>query len=488
MAARLPAHGHLDKTSRMAHRGWSTIRLHILTFAFVTLIQPHLSTQLSIMSRTHFRPSRRTFLASTVCAGASTSLAYVSAGSKNDRPVLGLIGAGFQPTTKRQGRGIAIGKQAAQFGDLAMLCELDDEAADYAMKHVMQGQGKRVSDYREVLNHPEIDAVLIATPDHWHAKIAIEAMRAGKDVYCEKPVAVTIDEGKRIREVVKETSQVFQVGTQQRSEYANRFLTAVALVRHGRIGTVKQIRVGLGPGWEGGPFETQPPPKTLDWEKWLGPAPMTEYIPERTHRTFRWWYEYAGGQLCDWGAHHVDIAQWAIGQTDRSAKTVSGTAKLNQPLRNGMPTRSDTYNTPIEYSVKCQFDDGIEMLIDTSRNGITFTGTKGRFFVNRGTLEGTPVSQLKEDPLPDDAIATIYNGSAPGSHMGNFFECLKTRKTPISDIDSHHRILTTCHLANICLRMNRTITWDSSAEQIVGDDAADALQVRTYRKGYEIDG
>ncbi|TWT98622.1 Gfo/Idh/MocA family protein [Stieleria varia] len=439
----------------------------------------------------HRKTNRRAFLATAATALASTSVCYgdvlADDSAKNDRPVLGLIGAGFQPKTKRQGRGIAIGKLAAELGDIAAICELDQDAGRYAKKHVTGDRCELVDDYRRVLERPDIDAVLIATPDHWHAKIAIEAMRAGKDVYCEKPVAVTIDEGKRIRDVVKETGRVFQVGTQQRSEYNNRFLTAIAMVRDGRVGTLQKIHIGLDKGWEGGPFDASSPPATLNWERWLGPAPLTEYIPERTHRTFRWWYEYAGGQLCDWGAHHVDIAQWAIGQADGGPKRVAGTAKMNQTLVDGMPTRDDTYNTPINFSVTCQFDNDIEMLIDSSRNGITFTGTQGRFFVNRGTLEGTPVTQLAERPLPEGVLQDLYGGE-PGSHMGNFFQCLRTRQTPISDIDSHHRILTTCHLANICLRVHREITWDPVQEQIVGDEVAASLMKRSYRKGYEIDG
>ena len=308
---------------------------------------------LSIMST-----SRRVFLARCATTAAASSLAYASHSAysaKNDRPTFGLIGAGWVPSTKRKGRGIAIGAQAAKLGDIAMLCEIDSVAAEYANRQVAGGKASVVEDYRRVLENDAIDAVLIATPDHWHAKIAIEAMRAGKDVYCEKPVAVTIQEGQWLRQVAKETGQVFQVGTQQRSEYDSRFLKAIAMVRDGRVGKLNRIHIGLNAGWEGGPFQSAPPPKTLNWERWLGPAPMTDYIPERTHRTFRWWYEYAGGQLCDWGAHHVDIAQWAIGQENGGPLSLKGTARMNQPLSGGMPTRDDTYNTPIEFSVQCEF-------------------------------------------------------------------------------------------------------------------------------------
>lgn len=433
--------------------------------------------------------TRRTFLARCATGFAATSLCYTggqAVAEKNDRPTVGLIGAGWQPETKRRGRGIAIGSQATAFADVVSICELDAVAAEFAIQNVSGGKAQWVQDYQAILDNPQIDAVLIATPDHWHAKIAIEAMRSGKDVYCEKPVAVTVQEGQWLREVAAGTGRVFQVGTQQRSEYDQRFLKAIAMVRDGRIGMVRRIHIGLGPGWEGGPFEAASAPKTLDWERWLGPAPMTEYIPERTHRTFRWWFEYAGGQLCDWGAHHVDIAQWAIGQQDGGPTRVSGSARMNQPLNNAMPTRSDTYNTPIEFDVRCQFPGGVEMQVDSSRNGITFEGEQGRFFVNRGTLEGTPVDALKDKPLPEGAVRELYGGSEPTSHMGNFFDCLRSRKTPISDIRTHHRTLTTCHLANIMLRLGRPLNWDVKNERFIGDDRANELLARNYRSGYEI--
>ncbi|MCD0463690.1 Gfo/Idh/MocA family protein [Roseiconus lacunae] len=436
------------------------------------------------------RTNRRLFLSRCVSSVAATSVAYGSGdlvAAKNDRPLLGLIGAGYQPETKRKGRGIAIGLAASGLADIAMLCEIDSQAADYASETVCGGKAKVVHDYRHVIDDPSIEAVLIGTPDHWHAKIAIEAMKAGKDVYCEKPVAVTVQEGQWLRDVAQQTNRVFQVGTQQRSEYGQRFLTAIAMVRAGRLGKLRRIHIGLNEGWEGGPFSTQPTPKTLDWERWLGPAPMTDYLPQRSHRTFRWWYEYAGGQLCDWGAHHVDIAQWAIEQQASGPTTIKTTARLNQPLVNGQATRDDTYNTPITFSAECQFAGGITMLIDSSRNGITFEGDQGRIFVNRGTLEGKPVDAIRDAPLPEDAIANVYGGTPAVSHMQNFIDCVQSRDTPISDIDSHHRTLSTCHLANISVRLGRPLRWDPLRERFLGDEEANALLSRQYRKGYEID-
>ena len=202
--------------------------------------------------------------------------------SKNERPVFGLIGAGYQQDTRRVGRGIAIGKQAAALGDVAMICEIDSVAAEHAAAKVGRGRAKLVHDYREVIESSGIDAVLIATPDHWHTKIAIEAMRAGKDIYCEKPVATRIEEGKWLREAVRQTGRVFQVGTQQRSEYQSRFLQAIALVRSERIGELKRVLVGLGSGWEGGPFKDDCGAQDVGLGSLVG-ASTRNGIHQRTH-------------------------------------------------------------------------------------------------------------------------------------------------------------------------------------------------------------
>ncbi|TWT93024.1 Gfo/Idh/MocA family protein [Neorhodopirellula pilleata] len=453
------------------------------------------------------RVNRRVFLARSTLAYVSTSVAYtcwaaggnhVNANDKNDRPKVALIGAGWQPDKRRRGRGLEIGKQATAHADLVAICEVDSVAAKFAHQTLTQGRCELLSDYRQIIDRDDIDAVLIATPDHWHAKIAIEAMRSGKDVYCEKPASLTIDEGIQMRAAVKETGRVMQIGTQQRSEYNSRFLTAIAMVRDGRLGKLQRIRIGLGPGWRGGPFQASSPPPTLDWNQWLGPAPMADYRPERTHRTFRWWYEYAGGQLADWGAHHVDIAQWAIGHDNHGPISVTATGDLNQPLNNGMPTRADMYNTPVGFSVRCVFPanpnvvasdgDTIEMLIDDGRNGIIFEGDRGRFFVNRATLEGTLVDELAEQPLPADAIEKLTGSSDRVSHMQNFFDCMRSRQTPIAPIESHHRTISTCHLANLSVRLGRELKWDAKNEQFIGDEMANSMLSRHSRSGFEIEG
>lgn len=402
------------------------------------------------------------------------------------RPRIALLGAGWLPGIKRQGRGIAIGNQALAHAELTTICEVDAVAGEYANRILCQGKGKVVTDYRQVLDRSDVDAVLIATPDHWHAKMSIDAMLAGKDVYCEKPATLTISEGRQMADIVARTGRVLQVGTQQRTEYDHRFARAVALVRAGRIGRLTRIHVGIEQGLTGGPFASAQPPAQLDWNLWLGPAPETPYIPQRTHWTFRWWYEYAGGKLTDWGAHHVDIAQWAADQLAGGPTRVQGNAEFQVPYREGYPLRDDTYNTPTTFTVECEIPGEVTMLIHSGDNGILFEGTEGRFFVNRGKLTGTPVEQLRDNPLPRDALEQLYGGAPPASHMENFFQCLRTRTQPVSDMESHQRTITTCHLANLALRLGRPLAWDAREETFVNDPQANSFLARTARSGFEI--
>ncbi len=450
------------------------------------------------------KQTRRTFLKSTAGAAAAISVPYVITGhnvfgqdSKNDRPILGCIGTGS--------RWNAVGPNAMKFSDCVAVCDVDDKHTAKARARVKKDQGKEPEGYKEyqrVLDRKDVEVVTIVTTDHWHSKIAIEAMQAGKDVYCEKPLTLTIEEGKQICETVKQTGRVFQVGTQQRSEMGLKFLNAIALIRDGRIGDVERVTCVIGGAPTSGPIPKAEIPSTLDWNLWLGQAPLTAFRDngkkKRHHYEFRWWYEYSGGKMTDWGAHHVDIAQWAIDQSgDGQGPTLVEPLMVKHPVeyKNGMPQDDTQYNCATHFNVKCTFANGVVMHIrenmeeEKYRNGIVFEGTKGSFRVSRGKLEKGPADELKDNPLPEDALTKLYNGKTPGggnAHMKNFFDCMKERVQPISDVFTHHRALTTCHLANIAIRLDRTLKWDPKAEQIVGDDDANAWQAREQRKGFEI--
>jgi predicted dehydrogenase len=389
--------------------------------------------------------------------------------SKNDRPLVGCIGTGD--------RWNGLYQSIRKHGDIVAVCDVDRKHAESGREKA-GGNADIYEDYRQLLDRKDIEVVSIVTPDHWHSKIAIDAMKAGKDIYCEKPLTLTIDEGKLIRKVLEQTNRVFQVGTQQRTEMNRRFLTAIAMIRDGRIGKVQKVTCAIGSAPTGGPFEPMPVPAELNWEMWLGQAPLVDYTEKRCHYEFRWWYEYSGGKMTDWGAHHVDIATWAIGADHGGPISVGGTAIH--------PDTPNSYNTATEFHVTCKYADGVEVIIrHDTENGLTFEGDRGQFFVSRGSLTGTPVDELKESPLPEDAIVKLYGGE-PTSHMGNFFDCVKSRKQPISDVSTHHRAMTTCHLANIAIRLGRIIHWDPETEQIVGDSEAQSWQSRPQRKGYEV--
>ncbi|WP_237226972.1 Gfo/Idh/MocA family protein [Rubinisphaera sp. JC750] len=447
--------------------------------------------------------SRRQFLQGMAAAGASSALLpSVSAFAKesaNDRPVFATIGL--------RNQGWAITNKSFKFADFAAMADVDENVLGENLEKAKEKQGKKpdgYGDYRKVLERDDIDAVMIATPDHWHTKIAVEAMYAGKDVYCEKPLTVTIDEGKLIEKVVKETGRVFQVGTMQRSESGQRFLQAIALIRAGRIGKVQKVTCGIN-GMTGSPvIPVAEVPQGLDWDFWLGPAPKVDYraLPEmrkgygggvplysNCHYSFRNWHEYSGGKLTDWGAHHVDIACWALGASDTGPSKVTPVEyKLPVEYKDGYPVVDDQYNAATSFRIRVDMPNDVEMIITSSGdNGILFEGTEGRFFVNRGKITGKPVEDLKDNPLPEGAIEEVYGGPVSANHTANFIEGMRSREQPISDVWSHNRMLEICHLSNIAMRLGREVQWDAAKREIVGDSQANAFLGREYRKGYEIE-
>mgnify|MGYP002622409598 CR=1 FL=1 len=428
--------------------------------------------------------ARRTFLG-TVAAGSASGLVgrtpkLAAARSKPrhrvERIGIGAIGMRYQ--------GTVIARQAQQHGDVVAIADVDRHVREQARASF--GSTPRIfEDYRDLLSRSDVDVITIGTPDHWHVQMAINACRAGKDVYVEKPVSLTVDEGKRLSAVVEETGRVVQVGSWQRSD--QRFRLAVELVRRGDIGELRQVDVVLGKNETGGPFKQRTPPRHLNWNLWQGQTPDVPYIAERCHYTFRWWLEYSGGQMTDWGAHHLDIAQWAIGSYPTE---IQGTARF--------PNVADGYNVPVEFQIMYKFPKDVVMTVsDEGQNGILFTGTKGRIFVNRGRLTGRPVENLATNPLPREQFAAYPHDNlqrperagkldAIINHMGNFFDCVETRNLPISDVASQHRSATTCHLGNIALRLGKTLQWDADSEQFVDNPTANGMLSRERRSGFEL--
>ncbi|MEM9645657.1 MAG: Gfo/Idh/MocA family oxidoreductase, partial [Planctomycetota bacterium] len=337
--------------------------------------------------------------------------------SKNGRLQYALIGVG--------GNGTRTCPTAQQFVDLVALCDVDANHLRDGNELLAGGKADGYEDYRDVLARDDVDVVGISTPDHWHTKILVEAMLAGKDAYCEKPLTLTIDEGKLIRRVQEQTGRVVQVGTQQRSSF-DKFNKALAIIAEGRIGKLKRLVVGIDSGGWSPEVPIADVPDGLNWDRWLGPSPKTPYRyllnPKKdpskgytnAHIQFRWWYERSGGKLTDWGAHHVDIAMLGIAAAgqDNDPVSVDGTAEHSVDFIDGVAVQKDRYNTAREFDLTVQFANGdVEMNIRNDvDNGILFEGEQGRLFVNRGKLVGKPVEDLATRPLKEETIGKIYRG------------------------------------------------------------------------------
>jgi predicted dehydrogenase len=452
--------------------------------------------------------NRRDFLKKTVAAGTAASIPYFfsqpktlasETRAKNDRIPIAMIGAG--------GMGNGNMNAAKEWVDVVAIADVDQSRLESTNQARSGGKADIYKDYRDILDRDDIKVVHIATPDHWHTKPLIEAMYAGKDVYCEKPLTLTIDEGKQIRKVQKETGRIVQVGTQQRSTF-DKFTKAIAIVAEGRIGKIKKITCSIGGAPKCDAIPVAEVPSELDWDRWLGPAPKVDYRIRydennkkkkrgntNCHYEFRWWYEYSGGKLTDWGAHHVDIANWALkanGNTDGPV-SISGSAEHPVDFKDGFPVQNDRYNTANKFSFTVAYPGDIEVMINSDgRNGVLIEGDKGRIFVSRGALTGAPVEALADNPLPEGAIQKAYKGlpmeqNERKAHWANFLHCHREQIEPISDVHSHMEMLNLCHLAGISARFGRPLKWDNTKEEIVGDDQANEFLVRPYREGFEIE-
>ncbi|TWT74668.1 Glucose--fructose oxidoreductase precursor [Posidoniimonas polymericola] len=425
----------------------------------------------------------------------------------NDKIRFGFVGTGD--------RFMGIFRGACQFGPAIALADVDavhrgrayEAVRDQNNRNGHGGDLLHFEDYRRVLDRDDIDAVMVVTPDHWHSKIVIEAMQSGKDVYCEKPLTLTIREGQQILETIDKTGRVLQVGTQQRTEMGQMFAKATALVHHGRVGKLQHLTCAIGGSLPARPIPVIDVPAQLNWERWQGQTPLTDFRADaaygsvpynpngRAHYTFRWFYEYSGGKLTDWGAHHVDIAMWAAQKSGGPVGRIEiDPLEVNHPVpfKDGYPTQDDRFNCATSFKVRCTFEDGLVMDIRDRAddlgfdNGILFEGDKQRLFVNRGKLTGAPVEELKDNPLPDDYFEQLYGRPAPKSHMGDFVDSIRSRRQPISDAASHHRALSVCHATNIAMRLGRKLVYDTDREQFVDDPQADSFIAREQREGYEI--
>ena len=434
----------------------------------------------SRFSRRHFLQGCGAAAAAAVLPGCQTPRPAARRLSPNDRPGIALIGCG--------GQGTNVARMAASHGEVLAVCDVDEKRARASAERLaVEGKPRPeiVKDFRRLLDRTDIHVLVNGTPDHWHTLVNLGAARAGKDVYAEKPLTLTIEEGRRLARAVQAGGIVLQTGTQQRS--SARFRQACELVRNGRIGRLVSANAWLPAGLREGPFAPAPVPAELDWDFWLGPAPKVDYVPQRCHRTFRFWYDYSGGTMTDWGAHHNDIAYWAIGQL--APREVSARI-LADPVPGGYDAFSDyevayTYADGTKLNIYTTRDDtiyGAKANPDGQRNGIRFEGTAGWIWVNREQIRASD-PDLLTTPLPENALR-LY---ASSNHMENFFDCVRSRRAPICDVETGHRSATMCHLGAIAMRTGRRLTWDSERERFVGDSAAEANRhvAREMRAPYD---
>ena len=427
------------------------------------------------------KTSRRNFLkCATTIAGFPTIISSAALGRSeippNSKIAIGVIGTGGQGG-HHKGNYYRLREQA----EVIALCDVNAANLKKTQEGVARMYGKDQTtcfeDFRELLARPDIDAVSITVPDHWHALIAIAAAQAGKHIYCEKPLAYSIAEGKAIVDAVKKHGVVFQHGTQQRSNVKYRLACELAL--NGRLGKVHTIRVGSPNGPQGGSTEPAPVPEGLNYEFWLGPAPYHDYTPGRCDGSGgTGWYhirDYSGGWITAWGSHDVDIAQWGNGSDDSGPVEVEARAEY--------PT-SGVYDTAWKWHAECRYTNGVTVIYssaDENRHGIRFEGDKGWVFVNREELTAGPESLLKEQFAEGEIRVPVSD-----DHFANFLSCIRSRTTPIASVEIAHRTTTACHLVNIALARGGKVRWNPETESIVDDPEAVKLMSRTMRPPWSL--
>jgi len=332
-------------------------------------------------------------------------------------------------------------------------------------------------DFRDVLIRDDIDTVLLALPDHWHSISVIEAAKAGKDIYGEKPLSLTIAEGRAMSDTVHRYGRVFQTGSQQRSDH--NFRRACELVRNGRIGRLHTVKCGLPGGTpdiskQGHRDKPESVPDGFNYDMWLGPAPYAPYCPARCHVNFRWILDYSGGQVTDWGGHHPDIAQWGMGTED------TGPVEIINPK--GEFARDGLYNTAKSFYFECIYKNGVKLIVSNKvRGGVTFEGTEGWVWADRGRHDAHPKSLLESVIKPDEIHP--YRSE---NHARNFIDCVISREETVAPIETAHRSITISHLGNIAMQLNRDLKWNPDAERFINDDQANRMLSRTMRSPWRI--
>ncbi|MGI8565777.1 MAG: Gfo/Idh/MocA family protein [Pyrinomonadaceae bacterium] len=428
--------------------------------------------------------NRRDFTKAAVAASTVTALSYRRVIGANERVGVGIIGCG--------GRGFDVWKRFVKQPDVNAVA-VCDVYEPFVRRGVAASQGGAIAhkDFRQVLDMRDVDAVIVATPDHWHALQTVMACRAGKDVYVEKPLSLTIGEGRVMVDEARKHNRVVQVGSQQRS--GAHYAKAVKLIREGAIGDVHHVSAGMTrnamPGFVARELRAGLT-KELDWDMWLGPAPERPFDPFRCIYHFRWFWDYSGGQMTNWGAHHLDIARWALNAKAPTIITGLG----------GRYAIKDGGETPDVQEVLFDFPGSVVTWTSREINQgrdvpLEFHGTKGTLSITRRGFSVKPEVWTGQDPSNPDAknerpamepIPNEPGGEMDDTHVRNFLDCVRSRQRPNADIEEGHLTAVMCHAANISTRLKRSLRWDANKEQFVNDREANQFLSKPYRKAWKL--
>ena len=433
-----------------------------------------------INRRQFFKRSGATLIAAVGFPSIIPAAVFARKGKSapNNQIVVGCIGMGGQGTGNLRG---FLEESEAR---VVAVCDVDTGHRERAREMVNNAYGNEdcaaYNDFRELLARDDIDAIMHAVPDQWHALVAVSAARAGKDIYGEKPLGYTISEGRAIVDAVERYGRIWQTGSWQRSQRHFRF--ACELVRNGRIGKVHTVRVGLpaGNGIKEGSTQPCDPPPGFDYDMWLGPAPWRPYNPSRCFWNFRWIMDYSGGQLTDWAGHHIDIANWGMDTEHTAPVSIEG--KADFPL-----AEDGLFNTPPRYRFECEYKQGFKMVVADSEQtpkgmGTQFIGEKGWVYVRRGgTLETEPASLVTSVIGPEEIH--LYKSD---NHIKNFLDCVRSREQTITPADVAHHSIMVGHLGMAAMRLGRRVNWDPEKERFINDEEADRLLARPMRSPWHL--
>ena len=415
--------------------------------------------------------NRRTF-----AIGAISAWSAGRVNGANERIRVGLIGSGGRG---REDWGTFLKQPEVE---PVAVCDVYDPFREKGIA-MTEGRAKAFSDFRRLLEQKDIDAVIVATPDHWHALITVAACEAGKDVYCEKPLSLTVVEGRKMVEAARKHDRVVQTGSQQRS--GSHYAQAVKLIQDGGIGEVHRIHAGMqrniAPGLKPTEMASGLSP-ALNWDMWLGPAPLRPFDPFRCIYNFRWFWDYSGGQMTNWGAHHLDIARWIVGA--EAPTEVAGFG--------GRYSLTDGGETPDIQEVTYQFPKVVVTWTSSEiAQGKPFTldicGTRGTLTLLRSGFQVAPeMLGSGKAKTPAMEALQVKGDDLNVAHARNFLDCVKSRKRPNADVEEGHRSAVMCHLGNISTRLGRSVRWDAAKEQVVGDVEANHMLGRPYRAPWRL--